>query len=255
MRLIQIAISILFTITCSLIYAQDKQLTSDSDTAFWKNRYTQLSSELGLPSMENSKEKYEMRFWNDNNVIRLWGCTSDLQGEVIYFLRQHHKHDNYSKYRVGKLYFQKKRLRQQSVKSIEYLISDFGINLIPSMDQIEGWNSNAVHGELYIIEASSLEKFSFKNFKYVHPYPEEARKVNYFFQNINSIEEVESGFEKFINNQPFGKYYDGIWSGEIQFSSGLREWYWMTPRRLIKRIFPPNIDRIRSRLEKENRDK
>lgn len=256
MQLTQITISILLTFAfVYIINAQEKALSSDSDTTFWFQNSTQLTNEIGLVSIQKSREKYEVRFWDDNKVIRLWGCSESLHGEVIYFLRQYHKHDNYSKYRLGELYYRKERLRQETVESIEYLISDFEISLIPSMDQIEGWNSNAVHGRLYIIEASSLEKYSFKSYKYVHPYPQEARTISYFFQYINSLEQIRNGLYDFISDQPFRIYYNGINSGTLQFSSSFIEWYWTKPRRLFRRIFPPNIDRIRSKLRKNNQYK
>lgn len=251
MRLIQIAISIILTVASNLIYSQEKKLTSDSDTTFWFQNKSQLAQEIGLTSIQKSTEKYEIRFWDDYKVIRLWGCPDSLHGEAIYFLRQRHKHDDYSKYRLGELYFNRNQLSHETINAIQHLISDFRIDEIPSMNQVEGWSSNNVHGRTFIVESSGIEKYTFKSFKYINPYPKEARTINYVFQNINSIDEIESSLEKFIKNQPFSIYYDGINSGKLEFSSQFIKWYWLKPRRFFRRIFPPNIEKIRRQLEKK----
>lgn len=206
---------IIFILTFNLTFAQEQQLTNDSDTTFWFNWRSELNSELRLVTINNSSEQFEFRFWDGYKVIRLWSSGDELRSEVIYFLREYRERKDSYDYE-GRLYHSSLQLNEKTTKSINNLITDFNVLNLPTDNQIDGWKQG-LDGITYIVETSQPENYSFKSYWTPASFPElrEARFLQYFVEQINSLEQIEKGFEKFMDKQPFKAYYAGIGSAVI----------------------------------------
>ena len=78
------------------VQAQNRELTIESDTAFWfHRRITKFCDDLGIPTIDKCQKNHEIRFWDDSKVIRLWDEEDHLRGEVIYFVYQYKKADTF----------------------------------------------------------------------------------------------------------------------------------------------------------------
>jgi len=208
-------LSVIFILTANLTFAQERQLTVDSDTSFWFNWRTELNRELGLVTIDKSIEEFELRFWDGYKVVRLWEAEDELRSEVIYFLREYKENKDSYDYE-GRLYHSSQQLNEKTTQAINNLIKDFNILNLPTDNQIEGWKQG-LDGVTYIIETSEPNSFSFKNYWTPTSFPElkEARFLQYFVEQINSLEQINKGFEKFMAKQPFKTYYAGIGSAVI----------------------------------------
>jgi hypothetical protein len=208
-------LSIIFILTANLAFAQERQMTVGSDTLFWFNWQTELNSELGLVTIDKSNEEFEFRFWDGYKVIRFWNSGDEPRSEVLFFLREYkEKKDSYDY--EGRLYHSSQQLNEKTTKAIGNLIKDFGILSLPTDKQIDGWNQG-FDGITYIIETSQPESYTFKNYWTPTSSPElkEARFLQYFVEQINSLQQIAEGFEKFMAKQPFKTYYAGIGSAVI----------------------------------------
>lgn len=182
---------------------------------FWFNWQSEINKELGLVTIDKSNLEFEFRFWDGYKVIRLWKSDGELSSEVIYFLREY-KEEKASDYNEGRLYHSSQKLNKKTTQAINNLINDFNILKIPTDNQIEGWKQG-FDGVNYIIETCELNSYSFKNYWTPTSFPElkEARFMQYFVVQINSLEQIDKGFEKFMAKQPFKMYYAGIGSAII----------------------------------------
>ena len=206
----------IFILTVNLTFAQQRQLTNDSDTAFWFNWRSELNTGIGLTTIIQSTEDFEFRFWDGYKVVRLWKSDDQLFSEVIYFLREYKDLNERKVGEPGRLYQSGLQLNERTTNAINDLIHDFEILELPSDNKIEGW-SQGLDGITYIIETSSPDGYSFKNYWTPKSFPnlKEARLFKYFVEQINSLDQVEKGFEKFMRKQPFQTYYLGIGSAVV----------------------------------------
>ena len=194
-------------------FAQQRQLTNDSDTTFWFDWRTELTREIGLTTIDKSTQDYEFRFWDGYKVVRLWKNAGLLQSEVIFFLREHkEKKGDYEE----RLYHSGLKLDQESTNAIKYLIGDLEILDIPSDSKIDDWKQG-LDGITYIIETSNKTSFTFKNYWTPTSFPnvKEARFIQYFVNEVNSLKPIKDGFQRFMSKQPFERYYAGVGSGVI----------------------------------------
>lgn len=210
---------ILFTflfLSVNFSFAQQGQLTNDSDTTFWFNWRTELTREVGLTTIDKSTQEYEFRFWDGYKVVRLWKDADLIQSEVIFFLREHKV--NKGDYEE-RLYHSGLKLDQESTNAINYLISNLEILDIPSDSQINDWK-RGFNGITYIIETSDQTSFSFKSYWTPTSFPnvKEARFIQYFANEVNSLMPIRDGFQKFMSKQPFKSYYAGVGSGVISIA-------------------------------------
>ncbi len=210
---------ILFTflfLSVNFSFAQQGQLTNDSDTTFWFNWRTELTREVGLTTIDKSTQEYEFRFWDGYKVVRLWKDADLIQSEVIFFLREHKV--NKGDYEE-RLYHSGLKLDQESTNAINYLISNLEILDIPSDSQIDDWK-RGFDGITYIIETSDQTSFSFKSYWTPTSFPnvKEARFIQYFANEVNSLMPIRDGFQKFMSKQPFKSYYAGVGSGVISIA-------------------------------------
>lgn len=208
-------LTILFILTYNITFGQERQLSNDSDTTFWLTWRTEMDSHLGLKTISNSTEQFELRFWDGYKIVRLWDSGNEIKSEVIFFLREY-KENKQSYFHEGRLYHSSLELSSQTTGLIENLISDFGILQLPTDNQIHGW-THGLDGITYIIETSQPGSYSFKSYWTPKSFPKlkEARFLQYFVQQINSLPEIEKGFEKFMSKQPFQSYYAGVGSAVI----------------------------------------
>ncbi|NVJ47341.1 MAG: hypothetical protein HWE07_09445 [Cytophagia bacterium] len=202
----------LLLLLTNLTIAQERTLTVESDTTFWFNWRAELNRELDLQTIDNSTEEYEFRFWDGYKVIRLWESEDELKSEVIFFLREFKKRKN-SYNHEGRLYYNSQQLSEKTTKTINNIIQDFNILDLPTDNKIKGW-TKGLDGVTYIVESSAPSSFSFKSYWTPTSFPElkEARFLQYFVEQINSIEQISKGFEEFMAKQPFKSYYAGIGS-------------------------------------------
>lgn len=208
-------LSAIFLLAANLTFAQERQLTADSDTSFWFNWRTELNGELGLVTIDKSTKEFEFRFWDGYKVVRLWKSEDELKSEVIFFLREFKKRKNSYK-NEGRLYHYSQQLSEKTAVAINNLLEDFKILDLPADNKIEGW-TKGLDGVTYIIESSMPSSFSFKSYWTPTSFPDlrEARFLQYFIEQVNSIEQISKGFEEFMAKQPFKSYYAGIGSSAI----------------------------------------
>ncbi len=223
-------------VSSSVLLAQERELTNDSDTIFWyHDRIAKFCADLQIPTIDKSKKKDEIRFWDDYKVIRLWGEEENLRGEVIYFLCQYDRRDAFNRHRQGEVYFKKVPLSNNLIRSIEFMMEDFDINQIPSEDLIEGWPVSN-DGSIAIIESCTSNTYTFKNYSPGWMYLKEARYITYFFNQLNAFEEIKRGQEEMIEQQPFSIYRMGWSQTELGFSSFLPKWRYVLHRRFFGRM-------------------
>ncbi len=230
-----------------VLHAQNRELTRESDTTFWFPRYiARFCNDLEIPTIGNCKKSNEIRFWDDYKVIRLWNEGDHLEGEVIYFVYQYKKADAFNKYFQGKVHYEKMSLSERTLSFIEYMISDFNINQIPSESLIENWPEGN-DGSIGIIESCSPTSYTFKSYALGWIKLKEARYIQYFFSQLNNIGEIERGHEKFIKAQPFRIYRKGWSKIGLGFSSFLSRWRFVLYRKLFGRMSDRRFYRKRAK--------
>ncbi len=197
----------------NIAVAQERHLSNDSDTAFWFNWRIGLNSEIGISTIDRSIEEFEFRFWDGYKVIRLWKSKEKLQSEVIFFLREYNEN---MKSHKGRLYHSSLKLNEKTTIAINNLITDLEILNFPSDNKIEGWDQG-LDGITYFVETSSPDNYSFKNYwtPTVYSNIKEARIFQYFVNEVNTLKPIQEGFKKFMDHQPFRRYYAGIESAMI----------------------------------------
>ena len=172
-----------------------------------------MTREVGLTTIDKSTQDYEFRFWDGYKVVRLWENAGLLQSEVIFFLLEYK--ENRGDYEE-RLYRSGLKLDQESTNAIKHLIDDLEILDIPSDSKIDDWKQG-FDGITYIIETSNKTSFTFKSYWTPTSFPnvKEARFIQYFVNEVNSLKPIKDGFQRFMSKQPFEKYYAGVGSGVI----------------------------------------
>jgi hypothetical protein len=201
---------IVFTTLVPATIAQSKNLTSDSDTVFWYKYYRQLDREFGLEETNKVNTNYLFRFWDGGKVIEITRSKNKIEAIVVFFLRQYNEGEN------ERIHFKLSKLSKESSSKIYNLVSKYNLDSMPTDKQITGWQQGN-DGLTCIIEYTDNSTYSFK--KYWSPESQkdtkEAKLLLDFIDEMNQMEELKETRKKFMEKQPFSKWYKNISGGSV----------------------------------------
>jgi hypothetical protein len=203
---------VILIFTLNNTFAQIKSLNEKSDTVYWFNFHGQLIKEIGLENINETKYDTIIRFWDDYKVIQICNTNGKIDATVYFFLREYVK----SEANNGRLFKSSMQLDTLTTNILLQLIADFEILKLPSDKFITNW-VQGFDGITYITEFSNSVEYSFKS--YWTPTAQigvkEARFFQYFINELENIDVINSAFKKFLKYQPFESYYSGYGSSSI----------------------------------------
>jgi hypothetical protein len=186
----------------STAFAQEKQLTADSDTVFWYRYYDPIRKLVGLRSPDSVNSDFYFRFWDIGSVLEIERKDGRLTGRVTHIVRQIKRNE------LGRTYFKATTLTEKTVYEIYDLLNKYHIVNLPTDERIEGWEQG-LDGVVYIIETSDLDSYSYKHYwtpKASSDKLDEARRLVDFIEASRHVDELRSIGEKFMQCQPFTSY-------------------------------------------------
>jgi len=181
-----VKILIIFLISFSA-HCQEKQITiptyTNGDTAYYFKYTSMLCKKLKFTDLTQSTTEFYFRLWNPGLATDIWkDKDSNIKGEITNF------YEAEGEKIWGKIYSNKIQIDSIDAKKTYEFILKSMIDTLPTEDDIEGW-SGGLDGELYIIEFSTPNKYSFKS--YWSPTAQgklkEALIVEKFMQNFNKM--------------------------------------------------------------------
>ncbi len=202
----ELIISILI-FTTYFVNAQEKVLSNDSDTLGWYKNHVEFINELGMNEINSFQNDTVYRFWDGSKVIQIRKSVENYNGKVFFFLRECSSDTGESK----RLYSSSMKLDLKTITKILQLFSDFKIYEYPSDFQIQGWEQGC-DGCIYLTEYNCPNNYAIKTYwtPTAQEKVKEARLIQYFINELNNIKEINAGYKKFMENQPFNSYFKTI---------------------------------------------
>jgi hypothetical protein len=194
---------------------QTKSLTADSDTVFWYKYYQKLMVDFDFDETRNSKSESLFRYWDGSRVLELTKNDKKVRATAVYFLRQYNENQD------EKLHFKLQDLSKETAETIYALVLKYDLKSLPSGQQINGWEKGK-GGLTYVTEFSDDKNYSFKTYWDPHAQKDlnEASRLLGFVSEIDKITELDQQQKKFMDKQPFSKWYKYISGGEVVGKKG-----------------------------------
>jgi hypothetical protein len=169
-----------------------------------------LTNEFGLEEANRVNTDYLFRFWDGSKVIELTKKKSRVEAVVVFFLREYNKGEN------EEIHFKLHELSKETSLKIYDLVKKISLDSMPTDKQIVGWQQGN-DGLTCITEYSDNISYSFK--KYWNPDGQkearEAKLLQGFIAELNQLEELKEKRKKFMEKQPFSKWYKNISGGAV----------------------------------------
>lgn len=201
MRSILFIIFLFFTLN---LFAQQYELTKDSDTQYYSKYEKPIIEKLKLIQPEENKNFF--RFSSDKYYLEL---SNESNKYLIY------ADEIWETKRTGELFIKQIDLTGKQVDEIKSLIDSLKINTIPSDNQIKDWTFG-FDGIIYKFELKKGNKYSYKH--YWTPTSQqrfaESNTINFFVTKIDKIIDYQENSSKFSKEVPYFTWTrDGVsWS-------------------------------------------
>ncbi len=178
------------------------------DTSFWYKHIQSIIRDLDQEDLKLTKQYYTLRIWTEKQFI-----------EVSYNFKNHEfvTVTNFTTSKnSGKSYSSTDIVNHDSLL---LLIDTFNLLEIPSEKEIQCWGKRngdpAIRGcndgITYSIEFSTDTTYSFKSYSCPDAWDcEEAAKINRFYKQLETLLNLESRFDKFIQTLPKDCYDNGM---------------------------------------------
>ena len=220
-----------FSFSCIHIVAQvpkeiDVPLRSNGSPKSIYGEISELSEELNLPDLAQSKNEFHFRFWSDRHVIEIWSNdTITFHGILMSFAREYNPmkwHDgslwpHIKDYKPRFLFHSKMDLDNLCAKEIYNLLKQAKLIFIVKSEKLKG-RYNQLDGECYDLEYANPQRYILKS--YQMPIP--SRKKNWririkrVFQIMEKDLDLDGVFEDFKKSLPEGQYsYHGFGSFKV----------------------------------------
>jgi hypothetical protein len=185
----------------------------NGDTTLWYKWKMNEIKQMGLENLLNSKDSLHFRFWTETSAIDI--RTSDFKtfkGVLCYFATSANATAlNTTNRKPDKYYSKKIPLKSLIAKRIYKLFDSLLIFSIPTGDSIKGWGGGN-DGETFIIEYSTGEKYSFKEYWTPSLFREkvsEAKNMNMLVHELSKIKLSRDSWFDYLNTLPEGYYRAG----------------------------------------------
>jgi hypothetical protein len=181
------------------------------DTTSWNNWQGKEKQELGLEGLTRSKDKFHFRFSDDDQVVDIWSTDGITYKAMI---NSFTKTDNYNEKtqqsKPAKLIFRRVFIDSIVANRAHSLIEQ--VAKIPTDQAIRGW-SQGFDGTDYAFEYSTPSTYEFKT--YWTPTAQdsslvEAKKIQSFIVNLDSLLELKSKYREFFKTLRPGEYTNGM---------------------------------------------
>jgi hypothetical protein len=181
---------------------------ANGDTTYWFKWQKERATILMLPNIVSSTDNFHFRFWANGQTVDIW-----TQDYITFFGILTNYADTYEPYNSKKreikpsTNFSNQVILDTSLARQSYLLIQ-SIHSIPSEDSIKGW-ANGCDGITYKFEISTPYYYSFKT--YWTPKSQdtnllEAKQIQKFVDEINSLLNLKVEYEKFFSTLKPGSY-------------------------------------------------
>lgn len=213
----------LLTIVVFTTDGQEKILTTDSDTIYWERYYRPILTQSGILPIDNIDCEWTFRFWDGKKLIELRNSKDNIKGTITFIIKEFReegkngKHHGKKEKERSEMYFRRKELSSETAKQISSLIEANQLLEIPTQTVIGHWNHRR-NERVFILEYTDNYSRSYKTYLSPKTYRrkfKEAERLTDFIDAINEITEIDTLHMKFMNMQPFGKWYTFIGSSTI----------------------------------------
>ncbi len=213
----------LLTIIAFTTNGQKKILTADSDTIYWERYYQPILTQSGILPIDNVGCESTFRFWDGKKLIELRNSKDSIKGTITFIIKEFQEEGKNGKHygKKGKerseMYFRRKELSWETAKQISSLIKANQLLEIPTQTVI-GHRNHRHNERVFVLEYTDNYSRSYKTYLSPETYRrkfKEAERLTDFIDAINEIPEIDTLHIKFMNLQPFGKWYTFIGSSTI----------------------------------------
>ncbi|GAB5526802.1 MAG: hypothetical protein Roseis2KO_46740 [Roseivirga sp.] len=206
---------ILFVLTLSSslsVLGQDRALHiktyEDGDSSLWYKWRKELSAQIELDTIQNTKNNWHFRLWTNKQAIDIW---QDSNGDKFGKLTSWTKEFTPGKEEPTNRIFYKIKLLD-SIKTIEliHLIDSTKIKEIPDEDSIQSWRQG-FDGITYIVETANTKNYFFKT--YWTPRAQDSLKeaiaVQSFVDRSLGVTDSNQIWSDFASRIPYECYING----------------------------------------------
>lgn len=185
------------------VFSQDVNLnlTSDSDTIFWKNVVDSQIKEFNLPQL-NTKDDFVFRHWFYGRLFEVQKTDNILKASIFFYVSEVWE-NNFDANKFSKEYV----LSESSAQKLYNFIINNKLNDIPSQNFIKEWNTG-FDGIQYIYEFKIGNNYSFKNYWTPSAFEDlmEAQHITEFNFELHKLFEFKHFQKSFDNEIPFLSY-------------------------------------------------
>jgi hypothetical protein len=178
------------------------------DTVFWYKWKQKAINKLQLQQLANSSDVYHFRYWASNQLVEIWSFDGKgYNGFVVDYIETYNQ-DDWRKRKPTKLYAHSTAVDSAISRQVAQMLNR--IRQVPIQDSITGWG-NGNDGRTYIIELSTPNKYSFKEYwspKSFAAIPE-ARQTVVFITELEELLGLKQKREQFEEALPAGVYTSG----------------------------------------------
>lgn len=192
------------------------------DTAVWYRWHLPLIEEVGLTDFSTSEESFSLRFSDPNQIVEVHRVKTGSWGTITNFSDWKRR-----KKATSTLVFQTDTLTQGATDSVLQLYHRLRLDVLPTDEEIEGWNQGN-DGGTYFIESAVDSTYGFRH--YWAPTSQdslpEALTLLEFLSGPEKIAHRKRRLEKFFRDLPRkGSYSVGsgaqtTWGPNLRSSIG-----------------------------------
>jgi hypothetical protein len=178
------------------------------DTSYWYKHTHSIIRNIDVEDLKLTKGYYHLRIWTEKQFIDLSYNFKHYEFATLTNFTTSKK--------TGKLYSSTTIVNHDSLL---HLINSLNPIAIPSEEKISCWGKrkgepaicNCNDGITYSIEFSTDTTYSFKSYSCPDVWDcEESTKINLFYKRLESLLNLESRFDKFIQTLPKDCYDNGM---------------------------------------------
>ncbi|WP_080776852.1 hypothetical protein [Chryseobacterium phocaeense] len=192
---------IVFSFFAPGLFAQQYELTKDSDTLYYYKYEKPIIEKLRLIQPKEKKDFF--RFGSDKYYLEL---SSESNKYLMYV------EETWEGKKTGKTFIKEFSLTEKQVNEIKNLIASLKIHEIPTDNQIKNW-AFGLDGITYTFELKAGNNYSHKHYwtptsqqKFV-----ESNIINYFIIKVDEIIDYQQNRKKFTEEIPYFSWTkDGV---------------------------------------------
>ncbi|WP_342644763.1 hypothetical protein [Mucilaginibacter sp. CSA2-8R] len=192
-----------------VLSAQGKKLTAGSDTSFWYRDMLKNVAKLNLPNLKQSATGHQWRMWFDGQVTSYVLIIHPAESQLILYTQEYE--DPLTGQPSNRIFVKAYALSRLQAKGIDSLKEAYGIDQIPTDEQIKGWGDiMGLDGVTYLMEKTDDTTYSFKHYWTPSAIKtDEAKKMTGFIAATEQLIGYQHFDTDFMKSIPFLSYFTG----------------------------------------------